>query len=140
VVAERLDEDPGEGPGFTLWGDRWLAGSAMPTLDRALSAINTAVVAEVRMCFRMSDMAPRVALGWQSGWARGSLDKTPEWSVTLRQVGPIPVTGTIAQGPRQVIDLCQWNTRTSASPPAAVSWAVASRSRATVVFMGSPPG
>jgi hypothetical protein len=59
VVAERLDEDPGEGPGFTLWGDRWLAGSAMPTLDRALSAINTAVVVEVRKCFRMSDMAPR---------------------------------------------------------------------------------
>ena len=51
VVAERLDEDPGEGPGFTLWGDRWIAGGAVPTLDRALSQINTAVMDEVRRCF-----------------------------------------------------------------------------------------
>jgi hypothetical protein len=51
VVAERLDEDPGGGPGITLWGDRWIAGGAVPTLDRAPSAINTAVVAEIRKCF-----------------------------------------------------------------------------------------
>jgi hypothetical protein len=51
MVAERLDEDPGEGPGFTLWGDRWIAGGAVPTLDRALSAMNTAIVAEVRRVF-----------------------------------------------------------------------------------------
>jgi hypothetical protein len=51
VVAEHLDEDPGEGPGFTLWGDRWIAGGAVPTLDRALSAMNTAIVAEVRRVF-----------------------------------------------------------------------------------------
>lgn len=50
VVAERLDEDPGGGPGITLWGDRWIAGGAVPTLDRALSEINTAVVAEIRNC------------------------------------------------------------------------------------------
>jgi hypothetical protein len=49
-VAERLDEDPGEGPGFTLWGDRWIAGSSLPTLYRALSAINTAIKAEIRKC------------------------------------------------------------------------------------------
>lgn len=47
VVAERLDEDPGEGPGITLWGDRWIAGGAMPTLDRVLSAINTAIIRRV---------------------------------------------------------------------------------------------
>lgn len=51
VVAERLDEGPGEGPAFTLWGDRWIASGAVPTLDRARSAINTAVVAEIRKCF-----------------------------------------------------------------------------------------
>jgi hypothetical protein len=36
-VAERLGEE-GEGPGFTLWGDRWLAGGAVSTLDRAQSS------------------------------------------------------------------------------------------------------
>jgi hypothetical protein len=48
-LAERLD-DPGEGPGSTLWGDRSIAGGSFPTLDRALSAINTAIKAEIRKC------------------------------------------------------------------------------------------
>jgi hypothetical protein len=47
-VAERLDEDLGGGPGNTIHGDRWIAGGATPTLDRALSAIHTAVGDEVR--------------------------------------------------------------------------------------------
>jgi hypothetical protein len=52
-VAERLDEDPAErpGPGTNLGGDRWIASGAVLTLDGALSAINTAITAEIRNCF-----------------------------------------------------------------------------------------